>query len=141
MRRQMGVRMALLLVVTACAVAAPVSGASASKARHQDRAEKLLRQGRRCRRSRADGARDLQKHPRSGAGRRGDRQLGEGARELRSKIAAQSASKPTVKTAKTKLLKGIAAVVVAYEHLGTAYQEHESDPPRLKRKPSSRSRS
>jgi hypothetical protein len=50
-------------------------------------------------------------------------------KEMRSKIAAQSASQPAVKTARTKLLKGIAAVIVAYEHLGTAYQEHGSSPP------------
>jgi hypothetical protein len=48
--------------------------------------------------------------------------------ELKRKIAAQSAGSPKIKTAKSKLLKGIGAVIVSYEHLGTAFQEHGSDP-------------
>lgn len=43
---------------------------------------------------------------------------------LKAKIAAQSAGSTKVKTAKTKLLKGIGAAIVAYEHLSTAYGEH-----------------
>jgi hypothetical protein len=48
---------------------------------------------------------------------------------LKEKIAAQSAGSSRIKTAKTKLLKGIGAVIVAYEHLGTAYGEHGTDQP------------
>ncbi len=48
--------------------------------------------------------------------------------QLKTKLAAQSAPTSRVKLAKTKLLKGLAAVIVAYEHLGTAFQDHGTDP-------------
>ena len=129
MRRQKGVRMALVLVVTACVAAVPVSGASASKASIKtvlksfsgkvDVAEGHVLTALGTYKSTHDPAPV-------------DAAIGSSVKvlkELRSKIAAQSASKPPVKAAKTKLLKGIAAVIVAYEHLGTAYQEHGSSPP------------
>ena len=46
---------------------------------------------------------------------------------LKAKIAKQSAPSIKVKTAKTKLLKGIGAVIVAYEHLGTAFSDHATN--------------
>jgi hypothetical protein len=46
---------------------------------------------------------------------------------LKAKIAKQSAPSIKVKTAKTKLLKGVGAVIVAYEHLGTAFSDHATN--------------
>jgi len=48
--------------------------------------------------------------------------------ELRTKIAHQSAGTPKVKQAKSKLLKGIEAVIVSYGKLKTAVGEKASDP-------------
>jgi hypothetical protein len=47
---------------------------------------------------------------------------------LRTKVAAQSASAHNVKVAKSKLVKGLEAVVVAYEKLKAAYNEKASSP-------------
>ncbi len=48
---------------------------------------------------------------------------------LKAKIAAQSAARPRIKMAKTKLVKGIGAAIVSYEHLSTAYAEHGTNQP------------
>lgn len=48
--------------------------------------------------------------------------------ELRAKIAHQSAGTTKVKQAKSKLLKGIEAVIVAYGKLKTSVGEKASDP-------------
>jgi hypothetical protein len=42
-------------------------------------------------------------------------------RSLKSKIAAQSAVAPNVKKGKSKLIKGLTAVIAAYQHLKTAF--------------------
>jgi len=47
---------------------------------------------------------------------------------LRAKVAAQPASKPRVKEAKTKILEGLHAVIVSYTSLATALDEKASDP-------------
>lgn len=47
---------------------------------------------------------------------------------LRTKIAGQSAVAPKVKMAKSKLLKGLAAVIGAYEKLKSAYSLKSSSP-------------
>jgi hypothetical protein len=49
-------------------------------------------------------------------------------KQLKTKLAAQSAPSPKVKLAKAKLIKGLSAVIAAYERLGTAFQDHGTNP-------------
>jgi hypothetical protein len=120
-------RAVLLLAVTATVLAGPVSGASASKASIKaalrsysgkiDEAEGGVLT--------ALGAYKTSKEPAPV-----ETALGKSVtvlKALKSKITKQSASSVKVKTAKTKLLKGLGAVIVAYEHLGTAFSEHGTD--------------
>ena len=116
-----------MLAVSAAVLLAPVSGASASKASIKaalksfsgkiDEAEGGVLT--------ALGAYKTSKEPAPV-----ETALGKSVsvlKELKAKIAKQSAPAPKIKTAKTKLLKGIGAVILAYEHLGTAFSEHGSD--------------
>ncbi|HXP38117.1 MAG TPA: hypothetical protein VN817_10165 [Solirubrobacteraceae bacterium] len=47
---------------------------------------------------------------------------------LRTKIASQSAGPAAVKLAKSKLVKGVSAVVAAYVRLNSAFVQHGTDP-------------
>jgi hypothetical protein len=49
-------------------------------------------------------------------------------RSLREKIAAQSAGKANVKAGKAKLIKGLTSVILAYQHLSTAFGLKKSSP-------------
>jgi hypothetical protein len=49
-------------------------------------------------------------------------------KRLRTKVASQSAGPEAVKLAKSKLVKGISAVVAAYVRLNSAFAQHGSDP-------------
>jgi hypothetical protein len=49
-------------------------------------------------------------------------------RSLKSKIAKQSAASTRVKKGKADLVKGLQAVIVAYEHLKTAFGEKAASP-------------
>lgn len=57
-------------------------------------------------------------------------------RSLKAKIAAQSAIAPKVKQGKLKLIKGLQAVISAYQHLKTAFAIKATNPrlPRNRRK-------
>jgi hypothetical protein len=120
-------RAVLLLAVSATVLVGPVSGASASKASIRaalksysgkvDEAEGGVLT--------ALGAYKASKEPAPV-----EAALGKSVtvlKALKAKIATQSASGAKIKTAKTKLLKGLGAVTVAYEHLGTAFSEHGTD--------------
>jgi hypothetical protein len=47
---------------------------------------------------------------------------------LRHRVAAQSASKPKVRTARAKIVKGLAGIILGYGHLKTAFADKVSDP-------------
>ena len=47
---------------------------------------------------------------------------------LRRKVASQPASTPKVKSAKSKVVKGLEAIIVGYGHLKTAFADKASDP-------------
>jgi hypothetical protein len=120
-------RAVLLLAVSAVVLTGPVSGASASKASIKaalksysgkvDEAEGGVLT--------ALGAYKTSKEPAPV-----ETALGKSVtvlKALKAKIAKQSAPSIKVKTAKTKLLKGVGAVIVAYEHLGTAFSDHATN--------------
>ena len=122
-------RAVLLLAVSVAVLVGPVAGASASKASIKaalksysgqvDQAEGGVLT--------ALGAYKTSKDPAPV-----DAALGKSVtvlKALKAKIAKQSAPSSKIKTAKTKLLKGIGAVIVAYEHLGTAFSDHGTDQP------------
>ncbi len=52
----------------------------------------------------------------------------EALRELKGKISRQSAAAPRVKRGKAKLVKGLQAVIAAYEKLKTAFAIKASSP-------------
>ncbi len=127
MTRTKMLRAVLLLAVSAAVLTGPVSGASASKASIKaalksysgkvDEAEGGVLT--------ALGAYKASKEPAPV-----ETALGKSVtvlKALKAKIAKQSAPSIKVKTAKTKLLKGIGAVIVAYEHLGTAFSDHATN--------------
>ena len=127
MTRTKMLRAVLLLAVSAPVLTGPVSGASASKASIKaalksysgkvDEAEGGVLT--------ALGAYKSSKEPAPV-----ETALGKSVtvlKALKAKIAEQSAPSIKVKTAKTKLLKGIGAVIVAYEHLGTAFSDHATN--------------
>jgi hypothetical protein len=128
MRRWIGSRGLLLVAVVACVAAVPASSASASKASIKAALKSFSPKI-----DQAEGKTltALGTYKTNHQAAPLDAAIGASVKvlkELKSKIATQSAGTPKVKTAKTKLLKGLGAVIVAYEHLGTAFQLHGSDP-------------
>jgi hypothetical protein len=119
----------LLLAVSAVVLAAgPVTGASASKASIKTALDKGFPRVRSTEKAAVEaiGAYKATHEPAAV-----DAALAKAItalKALKAKIATQSAGRPAVKVAKSKLLKGISAVVLAYEHLGTAFEVKGTDP-------------
>jgi hypothetical protein len=121
-------RAVLLLAVSATVLAGPVSGASASKASIKAALKSGLPQVKSTELAAGEAIKAFKTTHEAAPVDSALAKAITALKALKVKVAKQPAGPPAVKTAKAKLLKGFSAVVVAYEHLGTAFQENASNP-------------
>jgi poly-gamma-glutamate capsule biosynthesis protein CapA/YwtB (metallophosphatase superfamily) len=118
----------LLLAVSAVVLAGPVTGASASKASIKTALNKGFPLVRSTERAAVEAISAYKTTHEPAAVDAALAKAITALKAVKSKVAAQPAGRPAVKLAKSKLLKGISAIVLAYEHLGTAFEEKGTDP-------------
>jgi hypothetical protein len=121
-------RAVLLLAVSATVLAGPVSGASASKASIKAALKSGLPQVKSTELAAADAIKTFKTTHEAAPVDSALANAITALKSVKAKVAKQSAGASAVKMAKAKLLKGFSAIVLAYEHLGTAFQEHGTDP-------------
>jgi hypothetical protein len=121
-------RAVLLLAVSATVLAGPVSGASASKASIKAALKSSNPQVEQAEKGVASALGAYKTSPNPAPVESAIAKSIFVLKGLRTKIASQPAGPAPVKLAKSKLVKGISAVVAAYVRLNSAFAQHGTDP-------------
>jgi hypothetical protein len=121
-------RAVLLLAVSAVVLAGPVSGASASKASIKAVLKSSSPQVAQAEQGVTSALGAYKTSPNPAPVESAIAKSIFVLKGLRTKIASQPAGPAAVKLAKSKLVKGVSAVVAAYVRLNSAFAQHGTDP-------------